>query len=565
MGANILILNLTRMGDLIQTTPLIRGLREKNPDCRITMLANAKFAGILKFVEGVDELVTLDVHQFGSEGGREEADLLKVYEYLGGVASALKAKKFDQLINLSHSKISAAMSLLLDIPDGRGFLSTPRGSRIIRDPWLVYFTSFLAFRRLNRFNLVDMYVRGAGLVPGPSTRLALKPDEAAIAQTRREMERMGVKDGDILVGFQAGASREDRRWSPLNFAKVGDSLAKTVNAKIVLFGSASEKRLGEEIESAMDAPVMNLMGKTSLPELVAWMKRVNLLVTNDTGTMHICAAVGTPIVAMFFVHARCEETGPYCGGAVILQADISCAPCSHQSPCDHYSCLEYITAGDVSAVCESVLKNEPLPLENAALFKRVKLYQSRLRPSGGVDFIPLRKDPLDKHELFAYLCEPLFTEALTRWDTPERMRTGADIFEPAVNELNSRFAPPSPEDFARWVDRAVEGAEKLRSIAGDTIKLTVKIETVKTPAALADIAERLGRLDVETGTIAETREAAGPLAYVYRRRLENFEGDDPASLARQARTAAQWLERASALFIDAIKKVKSGMPSGKRE
>lgn len=565
MGANILILNLTRMGDLIQTTPLIRGLREENPDCRITMLANAKFAGILKLVEGVDELVTLDVHQFGSKGGEEEADLLKVYEYLDGVASALKTKKFDQLINLSHSKISAALSLLLNVPDGRGFLSTARGSRIIRNPWLVYFTSFLAFRRLNRFNLVDMYVRGAGLVPGPSTRLAIKPDEAAIVETRRKMEEMGVKEGDILVGFQAGASREDRRWNPVNFAKVGDRLAKSMNAKIVLFGSASEKQLGGEVESAMATPVINLMGKTSLPELVAWVKRVNLLVTNDTGTMHICAAVGTPIVALFFVHARCEETGPYCGGAMILQADISCAPCSHQAHCDHYSCLEYITADDVSAVCESVLKNEPLPLEETPLFKRVKLYQSRLRPPGGVDFVPARKDPLDKYELFAYLYEPLFTEALTQWDTPERMKAGADVFEPALNELNSRFSPPSPEDFGKWVGRAGEGAEKLRSIAGETIKLTRKIEAVKTSAELADIAERLGQLDVEIGTIAETHETIGPLAYVYRRRLENFEGDDPASLARQARTAAQWLDRASSLFMDGIKKVKSSILFEKRE
>lgn len=559
MGANILILNLTRMGDLIQTTPLIQGLRGQNPDCRITMLANAKFAGILKFVEGVDELVTLDIHQFGSREGRDEADLLKVYEYLDGVASALKTKKFDQLINLSHSKLSAALSLLLGVPDGRGFLSTARGTRIIRNPWLIYFTSFLAFRRFNRFNLVDMYLRGAGVAPGPSTRLALKPDESAIVETRGKMEAMGVKDGDILVGFQAGASREDRRWNPRNFAKVGDALAKNMNAKIALFGSASEKQLGDEIESAMTTPVINLMGKTSLPELVAWVKRVDLLVTNDTGTMHICAAVGTPIVALFFVHARCEETGPYCDGATILQADISCAPCSHQAPCDHYSCLEYITADDVSAVCESALGNKPLPLADSPLFKRVKLYQSRLRPSGGVDFVPTRKGPLDKYELFAYLYERLFATALANWDTPERMETGAEFFGSTVDGLNNRFCAPAPGDLGKWVERAEEGAQKLRSIAGETIKLTVKIPTVKTPKEFADIADRLGRLDVEIGTIADTHEAISPLAYVYRRRLENFEGDDPASLALQARTAAQWLERASSLFMDALKRVQSGV------
>ncbi|MBF0293303.1 MAG: glycosyltransferase family 9 protein [Nitrospinae bacterium] len=559
MAANILILNLTRMGDLIQTTPLIHGLREQNPDCRITMLANAKFAGILKFVEGVDELVTLDIHQFASKGGEEETDLLKVYEYLDGVGAELKTKKFDQIINLSHSKLSAALSLLLNIPDGRGFLSTPRGSRIIRNPWLVYFTSFLAFRRFNRFNLVDMYVRGADLTPGPSTRLALKPDEAAIVETRAKMEAMGVKDGDILVGFQAGASREDRRWNPRNFAKVGDALAESMNAKIVLFGSASEKKLGDEIELAMTAPVINLMGKTSLPELVAWVKRANLLVTNDTGTMHIGAAVGTPIVALFFVHARCEETGPYCDGAIILQSDISCAPCAHNAPCDHYSCLEYITADDVSAISRSVLRNEPLPLVDTPFFKRVKLYKSRLNPSGGADFVPMKKDPLDKYELFAYLYEPLFATALANWAAPERMKEGAELFEPAVERLKNLFAPQTPKDLGVWLNRAGEGAQKLLFIAEETIKLTVKIPTVKTSKALADIADRLGHLDVEIGTIADTHIAVSPLAYVYRRRLENFEGDDPASLARQAHTAAQWLERVSSLFMDGLKRARVGL------
>jgi hypothetical protein len=376
------------------------------------------------------------------------------------------------------------------------------------------------------------------------------------------MEEMGVKEGDILVGFQAGASREDRRWSTRNFAKVADALAKSMNAKIVLFGAASEKQLGDEIESATSAPVINLLGKTSLPELVAWVKRVNLLVTNDTGTMHISAAVGTPIVALFFVHARCEETGPYCDGAIILQADISCAPCSHQSPCDHYSCLEYIAAEDVCAVCESMLRGEPLAFEDTPFFKRVKLYQSRLRQSGGVDFVPMRKDPLDKYELFAYLYERLFTTALANWDAPERMGTGAQVFESAVNELNNRFSPPSPDDLGKWVKRAVEGAGKLRSIAGETIKLASKIETLAASQAFADTADRLGRLDEEIGTIADTHEAISPLACVYRRRLENFEGDDPASLARQACTAAQWLERVSSLFMDAMKMVQSHLLFG---
>ncbi|MBI4666487.1 MAG: glycosyltransferase family 9 protein [Nitrospinae bacterium] len=561
MGRNILVLNLTRMGDLIQTTPLIRGLREKEPGCRITMLANDRFAGILKFVDGIDELVTFDIHGFGAPGGGEELDVLALYEYLDGLIHNLMERGFDIIINLSHSKISAVLSMLIGAPDVRGFLSTPRGERLVKNPWLVYFTAFLAFRRYNRFNLVDMYMRGAGVEPSAGTRLHLNPDTSVDESVKAEMVIHDIKPGQIVIGLQAGASREERRWEPANFAKVGDALAEKYGAKIVLFGAAQEKKLGDEITSTMKYPAVNLMGQTSLPQLVAWVKHINLLVTNDTGTMHIAAALGTPIVSLFFVHARCEETGPYCAGAMALQADIPCAPCSHQATCDHYSCLKYITAEDVTAVCESAITKSGAPLDAAGLFGRVRLYASSLGESGGVEFVPLKKYPMDKYELFAYLYEPLFLQGLGHWDSPEKIASGSGLFNDAVLKLQERFKAPDGEQLKIWLNRAREGAEKLITLAEETVSITgsiVKGDVGKNSMDPAKMAETIQRIDTQAGIMARTYDAVSPLIYTYRRRQENFEGEDPKNIARQASLAARWLMAMAGAFNVGLSAVERG-------
>ncbi|MBI5816471.1 MAG: glycosyltransferase family 9 protein [Nitrospinae bacterium] len=553
MGANILILNLTRMGDLIQTTPLVRGLRQAEPDSRITMLANAKFAGILKFVEGIDEIVTFDVARFGSMGGKEEADVLEVYGYLDRLCVELNQRRFDRIINLSHSKLSAVLSLLISAPDVRGFLSTPRGERLIRDPWLVYFTSFLGYRKYNRFNLVDMYMRGAGVAPSPHTRLDLKLDDSARQAARRNMEQMGIGPDDMVVGLQAGASREDRRWSPQSFAMVGDHLAKSMGAKIILFGAASEKKLGDQVEAAMTAPAVNIIGKTDLAGLAGWVKNLDLLVTNDTGTMHIAAALGTPIVALFFVHARCEETGPYCADALVLQADISCAPCTHQTVCDHYSCLSRITPQDVIAASESILKKDPAPLAGPGLFKHVHLYKSGFHGDGGIEFVPLRLPPLGKEDIFAYLYRPLFAMALDKWETPGEIRFFPEMFGGEIDRLAERFTAPPAEDMAAWTGRAMEGADELSTLAKETSEAARSMKNASGGGALKAAADLIERLDGRIATLAATHVQVSPLAMVYRRRVENFEGDDPENLASQAVKAALWLEKTAKTFKAAVK------------
>ena len=558
MGENILIINLTRMGDLIQTSPAIAGIVRQRPGARVTMLANAKFAATARFIPGVDELLTFDPHQFGSPGGTEDVDVLAMYGYLDGLAASLAARKFDRIINVSHSKASAMLALLIGAPDIRGFGATQRGERMIRDPWLIYFTSLLAFRKLNRFNLVDLYLRGAGAVQDGSLRLALDPARAPSDGFTRALAAHGVREGDLLIGIQAGASREDRRWDPRSFAAVADRLARERGAKIVLFGAPSEKKLGDEAAGAMTAPAINLIGATSLGDLVHWVKRLGLLITNDTGTMHIAAALGRPIVALFFVHARAEETGPYCQNAIVLQADIECAPCTHQTVCGHMSCLRYITPEDVYAASLMALDGrEELP-QDAGLFARTLVYRSAFNfHDRMIDFVPIRKIGLRKEELFAYLHRPLMIRALEAWDEPELMPVESAFHARAVDELTGRFAPAPRATLDMWTARALEGASRLDEAAAQGERLAA--ELARGGAAAQSTARALAELDARIAALGSTHEALAPLAMLYRRRAENLEGATQVELARSAARAYGWARRAALLFGGALGKVNEAL------
>ena len=220
----ILVLNHTRMGDLIQTTPLLAGLKEKYPESEITLLGNVKFAAVCKHTPNIDNLMILDVVQFIREEG--ETSILDVYRYLENLVDELKEKKFDTVINLSHSRFSAALTRHLGVKDVHGFNATDDGQRLINDPWLVYFSSFLVFRKLNTINLVDINQLGGGVKPNARS---LKLDTGGPEKSAQAvLERIGIKAGERVIGIQAGSSLKERRWPSEHFALAADLVSRIV-------------------------------------------------------------------------------------------------------------------------------------------------------------------------------------------------------------------------------------------------------------------------------------------------------------------------------------------------
>ena len=554
------------MGDLLQTTPLIAGLKEKYPDSKITLLANKNFADICNDIPFIDELHTFDIKQFAPKKTGDEPSLLLIYNYLEGLVDEMKEKRFDAVINLSHSKLSAIFTSLLNVPDVRGLTSTGYGHRVIRHPWLNYFCNIIFNRNYNRFNLVDIYMKSGDVQPF-SKRLFLNSSNESEKFADEFLEKNGVSDGDMLIGFQPASSRPDRRWSSDSFAKLGLELVKKYGAKIIIFGVPSEKDVGDEIQSKMDGRAINAAGKTSVRELSALLKRCHLLVTNDTGTMHVAAAVGTKVVALFFAHALVHETGPYGEGHIILQADIPCSPCSHHTNCKNPICKDYIAVEDVLSAVEIINKgqgargkgqddtivtlSEAKGLEEARFFglrpqnditcnfSKVKPYYSVFDKDNMVEFLPLIKKTLDINDIVgnAYrtmwkrvlgdngrlnISSHTYTEEILEEsrDVAEKLKEHYDIKINAIIHLNNL-----PKIFNKLAQFGKDGVSITKDIIKEVSRVKFDDEYVK------GLGNKIDEIDKKINLLGLTEPAAGPIVSMFKFAKENLQGDNILLLA----------------------------------
>ena len=149
-------MNMTRMGDLIQSTPVISGLNEKYPEARITLLVTSDFSEFAARIPHVDEIKVLNLRQFVDPFKDKTKNWVDLYHYFEEFLTDLKNQKFDFLVNLSHSKLSAFMILYLKIKKHCGFGCNEVGDRLANHPWMQYFGTEPFNRVYNPFNLVEI-------------------------------------------------------------------------------------------------------------------------------------------------------------------------------------------------------------------------------------------------------------------------------------------------------------------------------------------------------------------------------------------------------------------------
>ncbi|MGD0842948.1 MAG: glycosyltransferase family 9 protein, partial [Geobacteraceae bacterium] len=262
----IAIISLTRFGDLIQGTPLLRILKRTYPGVRITLIAEQRFAGILPLVRGFDRLITFakeeipDMLVFAN-------DPLVPYFFVEKTVRDLELERYDLLINLTFSPMSAFLASLMNAEKSAGLLSGEKGERLVRSPWGNYLFACQEGnnRLLNRINLVDTFTRLGGVKPdGKPVELVESAKGAAFADAFLAENSLS---GEKLVGLQLGASEPVRCWPAESFARLSDLLQEKLGVRTILFGSPNEENLAERALSCMSRPAVSAVGGTSIEEL----------------------------------------------------------------------------------------------------------------------------------------------------------------------------------------------------------------------------------------------------------------------------------------------------------
>ena len=351
----LLIRGTNWVGDSVMVIPALREIRKVFPATKITALVLPWVSDLYEISPWVDDILLYD--RDGIHAGiTGRLRLVK----------AISKRKFDAAVLLQNSFEAALLTRLARIPiragykrDCRGWLLThgiPVDKNVTKLHQIFYY-----------WDLIDKLFRKKRVGLETSKDLvkvqSIYNNSLPIRETTQKIAKQRLHDGGIsfsgkLVGVNPGASfGSAKRWSTNSYAKVLDRLVEEENTEIVIFGSSSELTIANAICQNMQHHPLVLSGKTSLSHLMAMISSCQLLITNDSGPMHLAAALKVPTLALF---GSTDEitTGPLNPFAVVLNKKVECSPCLlRECPIDH-RCMTQITAEEVYQKAVTMLREQ---------------------------------------------------------------------------------------------------------------------------------------------------------------------------------------------------------------
>jgi len=322
------------VGDAIISLPALEGLRARFPDTEIVVVAKPWVAELYANHPAFFRLLVYDPE--GEHRGRRG---------FAGFIESLRREHFEAAILFQHAFHAAWIAWRAGIPARIGYATDGRRpflTEAIRLPQRGYLghQSSEYLELLFRSGLLEQRPPGAREVRLPVTKGERRSAVDAL-------KALGLGGPRCFVGLNPGASfGPAKRWPVDRFAALGDRLVGALGADVLVFGSKAERPLAEAVGRAMQHTPLVLAGTTTLRQWMALTERCRLVVANDSGPMHVAAAVGVPVVAIFGSTDE-QATGPLSPWARVIRQPVPCSPCGfRQCPID-FRCMLGVTVDEV--------------------------------------------------------------------------------------------------------------------------------------------------------------------------------------------------------------------------
>jgi heptosyltransferase II len=318
----ILIRSSNWLGDAVMSVPAVRAIKKGRPDAHVTILAPEKIAPMWKLIPEVDEVLALPNKS--------------LFTALRVIA---KQKPFDVAILF------------------------PNSLRVALEAWRI--PRKVGYRGHNRSWLLNQIVREPRK-PGPPAHHAIRflriaEDCGADVDLAKPIgdfslpQTSSIKDRTSLALCPGAEYGPAKRWLPERFAEVATAVSEKTKQKWILVGTDRDKSIGETIATALGDNCTNRIGQTTMEELILELRSCRALLTNDTGTMHLAALLGLPVVAVFG-STEPALTGPMANGHVIVRRHVECSPCFlRECPID-FRCMKEVTTQQVVDAMMSILR-----------------------------------------------------------------------------------------------------------------------------------------------------------------------------------------------------------------
>lgn len=339
-SVNILIVKTSAIGDVIHTLPALNALRRKYPEAQIDWLVEEAAADLVIGHKAVDTVLVSRRKAWVRDLKRGR--VLTACKGVADFVKRLRATEYDLLIDFQGLLKSGIFVGLARAKRKVGFgkgMEHAEGSYIFLNEPIppVNMDQHAAIREL-------LLLKAIG-VESEEVVFDLPVGKEQREKVGQLLAAEGIDSAKVLVAINPMTTWETKHWRNERFARVADHLLNRGMA-VVFSGGPQDVRGIEEIRAAMTGKAVSLAGKTTLKDLAALYERVNLLITTDTGPMHLAAAVGTPVVALFGPTAP-WRTGPFGSGHIILRAEIACSPCLKKQCERGHACMEQTTVDQV--------------------------------------------------------------------------------------------------------------------------------------------------------------------------------------------------------------------------
>ena len=335
----ILIVKPSSLGDVVHSLPFLNAIRKRYPEAEIHWVIFKGFEGLLEGHTMIHKLWIVDKTSW-TKFNRAIDTISEIKSLLRD----LKEERFDLVVDLQGLLRSGIITAATGAPVRIGFKEAREGSR-------VFYTDKVPGGR--DIHAVDRYLKVAEFL-GCDTSEVIFPlppfEKASSFENIISSFILHPSSFEEYVVIVPGARWMTKRWPPEYFGK----LASLLHLRSIIVGSKGDVNIANKIVARSQGKSFSLAGKTDLKELIAVIKGSKFLVTNDSGPMHIAAASGVPVFAIFGPTDP-ARTGPYGKGHTIIRADIECAPCFKKT-CDDLKCMESISAEKVFEILSGATK-----------------------------------------------------------------------------------------------------------------------------------------------------------------------------------------------------------------
>jgi lipopolysaccharide heptosyltransferase I len=301
----IAIVKLSSLGDVIHAIPVARALRRARPGLHLAWIVEAREYALLKDHPDLDTVVPVDTRLW-RRLIRRPSGVREVLGKVGRLRGRIRTAGFDVSLDLQGLIKSGLLTAYTGAPLRIGFTADH-----CREGLNCLFTNRRVRPPAAAVHVVDQYLsllEPLGIPPGPVEFHVPIPGRAALRMDDFLGEQ-GVKSRDLLVAVNPGAGRENKRWPVAHFRRLADRLSVEPNVKVLLLWGPDEAHMARQIRDGASARAI-LAPPTDLHELAALLRRSALMVANDTGPLHLAAALGTPSLGLFGP-TRAARNGPY--------------------------------------------------------------------------------------------------------------------------------------------------------------------------------------------------------------------------------------------------------------